>query len=430
MLTTTGTQLEQFGGGNQQGMRKKNLPSFKPARLVIGTSRTYIALKFTTKAGKYVPGKPTYGLGKVWNMEQRKRRGNQLVERINWWLGEGFFFEDFCEIKAAEGIRLEKLQSEDVAENRKLKLSQTNIIEAIEEARQFTIAKTSKKSVVNTMSSKARILTAYLKEKGLAEMSVSEFTKHDVRKYLMYYKVERVGLDGNIRNITYNNVIMHNSTMWTELVESEYLAKNPWFGQKRLPEEDKIRQPFEEEDAQVILDYLKEHDKRLYYACVIMYITGIRPVELVGLRFRDINTTKMNIRVHANSSKLSKFRWPRIPKKYIPVFQEDFWTKYPATYFVFGINSLPHPSASAGKETMKTKHKNILDLLYIEGEIKNREGYQFYSWKDTGAGDIIDELGFEVAQVQLGHKSAKTTMRYAKKQRINKKMLGFSSDLQ
>ena len=65
------------------------------------------------------------------------------------------------------------------------------------------------------MTSKAKILTAYLKEKGLDNMSVAEFSKHDVRKYLMYYKLERIGLDGNIKNITYNNVIMHNSTMWT-----------------------------------------------------------------------------------------------------------------------------------------------------------------------------------------------------------------------
>ena len=77
-------------------MNKKNLPAFKPARLVEGTSRTYIALKYTTKNGIYKPGKPTYELGRIWNIEQRRRRGNQIANRINWWLEQGYWYEDFC----------------------------------------------------------------------------------------------------------------------------------------------------------------------------------------------------------------------------------------------------------------------------------------------------------------------------------------------
>lgn len=423
-------------------MTKKNLPAFKPARLVEGTSRTYIALKYTTKSGEYIPGKPTYGLGKIWNVQQRRRRGNQLVDRINWWLEQGYYYIDFCEIQAAEGIRLELNTEVDEELSRKLKLRQTNVLEAIEIARTLKLSKTKKKSSINVVNSKCRILSKWLKDNGFDYLAVGQFSKNVITKYLFYYKTERKTSKGKpVSNTTYNNLILHNSAIWSELVDAEYLEKNPWSGQKKLPAEDKIRQPFEVEDAKVVLDYLIEKDILLYYACIIIYLTGIRPVELIGLKFKDINIKKKMIRVHGDFSKVNKFRWCTIPDDYINIFQRPFWGQdkegldspswenFPPNYYIFGEGLKPSPAKPAGKESLKTRHRNVIDFLYIDGKIINREGYQFYSWKDTGAGDIIDSLGVHVAQQQYGHKKITTTMRYKKKDVANKKMLTFKSEI-
>ena len=424
MLSQTGTLLEQFCEGNQQGMRKKNLPSYKPARLVMGTSRTYIALKYTRKDGKYVPGKPTYQLGRIWNMEQRRKRGEAIVEKINWWLSQGYYFEDFEEMKVT--VEIKKIEEANIDKQavKQNELRNTNVIDAIEIARSIKVSKTKKRSVINTANSKARLLTWFLNDRGMWGMTVAEFSKADIAKYLLYYKTERKGRKGKpIGNTTYNNVILHNSQMWTELVTAGYISENPWHNLPHLDPEDKQRRPFELHEAKIALDYFYKKDRLTYYGAIIIFLTGIRPVELVGLRFKDISLIEGTIRVHGDNSKLNTYRHSTIPDDYLEIFTEDFWLNYPRNYYIFGENMQPHPSIMAGKETLKTRHRKYINHLFEEGYLIDVEGLTFYSWKDTGAGEIIDLLGLEVAQIQFGHAHPETTLLYKKKEKINKKML-------
>lgn len=71
-------------------MKKKFLPSFEPARLVRGTSRWYISFyavnDLTKRREKF---KLTFNLNRITDLRLRARVGEDLAQKITWWMEQG-----------------------------------------------------------------------------------------------------------------------------------------------------------------------------------------------------------------------------------------------------------------------------------------------------------------------------------------------------
>jgi len=62
-------------------------------------------------------------------------------------------------------------------------------------------------------------------------------------------------------------------------------------------------------------------------------------------------------------------------------------------------------------------------MVYKEcGELKNIAGLTWYSWKDTGITDALEDLPLMAVRDQAGHSDAKMTLKYYHKARVNKGM--------
>ena len=85
-------------------MAKKNFsPTFLPPRLVRGKSRWYIAVYVKDPAtGRLARERPTFGLNRTPNLEERKARAEAIRKKLFWWLSQGLAFESFNEGRVRE----------------------------------------------------------------------------------------------------------------------------------------------------------------------------------------------------------------------------------------------------------------------------------------------------------------------------------------
>ncbi len=71
---------------------------------------------------------------------------------------------------------------------------------------------------------------------------------------------------------------------------------------------------------------------------------------------------------------------------------------------------------------MEKKHRDILRKLKENGSLNDITGLQWYSWKDTGITDALDDIPLLAVQDQAGHSTPEMTLLYRHKKLINKKI--------
>jgi hypothetical protein len=70
-------------------------------------------------------------------------------------------------------------------------------------------------------------------------------------------------------------------------------------------------------------------------------------------------------------------------------------------------------------------HKGILEDLQREGALGDIAGLQWYSWKDTGITEALEQVPILHVQDQAGHHSPEMTLKYRHKKRKNAGMDGW-----
>ena len=120
--------------------------------------------------------------------------------------------------------------------------------------------------------------------------------------------------DGGLSNRSINRMISTLKTFYKYCIREELVEKTPMFGIKNLkqpktlvkfvPESDINKVCFENDD-----DYTIKRDELLFE---ILYQTGIRKAELIGLRDQDVNRYEMTVKVLGKRDK----------ERFIPVCRE------------------------------------------------------------------------------------------------------------
>ena len=96
---------------------------------------------------------------------------------------------------------------------------------------------------------------------------------------------------------------------------------------------------------------------------------------------------------------------------------------------MFGENFKPHPTIQVHPNRFYKRHKKILDDLYKNKKISEREGLSIYSWKHTGVTRFVKVLNLVDVQAQANHETPEQTMEYSHEAKVNEGYLSLPFDL-
>jgi len=379
-------------------------------RVVKGKTRWYILVYFYDIYGNKHRDRPTFNLNRIKDLKIRCERAEILRESIHAWLRAGFLYEDWSEHRPYPD-KSKKISEKHI----------TPVKEALKIAQKIK-CNSSKENTNRSYKSHITRFIEWLDLRGMGNALCLHFTKAHALEYLDYYLIEL-----RRSNVTHNNVLRHQRSIWNTLKDRGFVRENPFDDIKFLRKEKKKRRNFHEHEIEVILPYIYENDRYLFYAIILEYVCLIRPTELTFLKFYDVIVDEGIVVVSSEAAKNSKERYAIIPDAFRHFFLEEFWTKYPLDYFIFGSGGKPHCCERISKGNLYKRHKRILDKLNKSGDLKDISGLTLYSWKDTGITDLIDQLGLMAACDQAGHSKPDTTLMYRHRRRINKKMKGFQA---
>lgn len=357
--------------------------------------------------------KPTFNLNRIHNLKEREKRAKRLAELVNTWLEAGRDPNDFDELKA--------MQIGQVVD---MSLACTPVRKAIEYIRDLKIAQ-GRPDSVKTYKSVARLFLAFMEKRGWGRIEIGSITRAHAAAYLDHCIVDR-----KVSNTTWNNNLLILHSMFQLLHERGYSDHNPFTGIKYRKYEKKKRRNFTSEEAKLVIERIQAENEMLFLGLLLQYCCFLRPAELLRLRFENIDLAAGMILVESDQAKTHTERMITIPDEFIPYFPARWLEKYPGHYLIFGHNLAPHPTKPAGKGSMYRRHQTILRRMKKEKLLGDIAGLTWYSWKDTGITDALEDLPVLFVQDQAGHSSPNMTLRYRHRNRVNEKIKkGFKNRL-
>ena len=315
----------------------------------------------------------------------RRRYAVKLIAEINRRLDDGYnpFIDDT------------KVQKYDLL---------TTAIDFISKYKSTYLRKRSKDS----MDSRLKDFKTWLESTKKSKMYVFEFTSMMARAYMNHVltaaKKGRAD-QGTVTPRTYNNCLIEMTGNFNLLVTEKYINENPFKGIKKLPEQEKQKQPFTPDQQQAYRDYLIKNDYEFLIISLYCYYCAIRPNEIVHLKVKDINLERGNITVPPGISKNRKVRNIQLPVQFLEILKVRL-ADVPPEYFICGKGMKPGEEYTA--PTRIAEHfRKIADVLKFPKSIC------FYSLKDTVADRLI-EAGFSARSLRdlFGHHDLSVTDNY------------------
>lgn len=250
--------------------------------------------------------------------------------------------------------------------------------------------------------------TSWIVAHSYTHLRLYQFTADKARAYLDYLLLFK-GYGGKTHNTHAGILHAFFSAMMAK--GREWIQVNPFSGIGKLPEDRGGNLPYSLKEAAAVKEYLRVHDRRMYYAIHFLFHCFIRKTELTTVRVGDIDWINRTIRINSQAAKNRMQDSVAIPKDFLPVLLEMGLDLAPAHFYIFG----------KGMETCAarmTRPDDISDRYLI---CKKQMGYQagdgrtFYAWKATGViaywAVIKDPF---VIMRQARHADLQTTLIYLK----------------
>lgn len=357
--------------------------------------------------------RPTFGLNRILNLEQRRRRGYELCELINWWMLAGLDIGRFTETEARR--RKAEATRSTIAPR-----GHTDVRRAILFAVELKAALLKNPDSNRSYESHSRIFIQFLEQEGWELMPVDEIRHHHVVAFL-----DHRAITDKVRNSTINNNITSLNSLFAALIDRGFVVNNPCDKIKKRPNEPKLRRIFTVEEARVVIPYLYENDKLLCLAVLMMYCCYIRPKAIRQTRRGYIDLKRGLIKYSPSGTKTgSKIGavTKTIPLSFLPYFEE----LVPAIHqndYIFGTGFIAGGKAHCNKNRMYKRHKTLLTNMKKAGLLDNITGLTLYSWKDTGMTEDLEYLPLIGVQEQADHVSPDMTIKYRSKPEVNAHLL-------
>ena len=363
-----------------------DLLGFYPAKYVSETSRSYVSYYVLEPAtGKFVR-KRIY-LNRIKDPKERKRYATELIKKLNAKLKEGW---NPLTIQRKERMYVLFIDAlHDVVEYKKAYIRKASI-------RQY--------------DGRVKVIEEFLKKNDHYSMLVYEFDERMARDLMDYiFKVKKH------KGITYNNYMADFKTFFNAMVEKGYLTNNPFKGISRMPEQNKVKQPFTKEQSQTYVDWVKEHDYDFWIVSGYTYYCALRPNEIVQLKVKNVNFEQKYIEVPAECAKSRKYRRAPIAKVFLQEL-EPYLKKLPGEMYLATGHRKIRPGFNKTFPTrIGERFRVIADTIGLPKDIF------FYSLKDTCAERLLEE-GFSTQDVRdlFGHSSIAITDNYLRKRNAYK----------
>ena len=226
-------------------------------------------------------------------------------------------------------------------------------------------------------------------------LEIRKITTDDIREYLAeYQKMNSCG------KVTVDNVRRNLSSFFSWLEEEDYILKSPM----RRIHKIKTKQAVKEVITDEMIEQLRDHCKckRDLAMIDLLYSTGIRVGELVGLNRTDINFGERECVVYGKGDKERRVYFDAKSKLHLQDYLKERVDDNPALFVTL----------DAPYERLKISGVEI--RVRELGRKLNMDKIHPHKFRRTMATRAIDK-GMSIEQVQkiLGHSQIDTTMQYA-----------------
>jgi len=391
-------------------MKKNFLPTWEPPRLVKGNNRWYIVLYAINDITKLRERfRFTFNLNRIKDVPTREKRGQEIVDKLTWWLEQGRPISLFEEGKVPNSALLESQQDH---------LGKTNVVEAVDYILQLK-SKTTRKDTMRSYGSTAKFFILYLRKHRWDRLEVNAITRRHAAGYMDSCLVDR-----DLGAYAYNNNLRYMRAIFNELVRKEYIDASPFTEIPYMDKPEKQRRNFTPREARLVITRIREESQLLFYALLLEYCCFMRPSEIMRLMREDIDLENGMVTIPSSKAKTKKTRYVTIPADFLHYFDPVFIDRIPMKFYVFGEGFKPGRPKPCNKNTMGKRHRRILLRMQKEGLLVDISGLHWYSWKDTGITDALemDDMNILAVQDQAGHHTPDMTLKYRHKKKVNKRI--------
>ena len=230
---------------------------------------------------------------------------------------------------------------------------------------------------------------------GSIETPIRKITTDEIRGYLVdYQKVN------NCSKVTVDNVRRNMSSFFSWLEDEDYILKSPM----RRIHKIKTKQPVKETITDEMIEKLRDNCTCVRDLAMIdlLYSTGIRVGELVGLNISDIDFEERECIVFGKGDKERRVYFDAKAKLHLQEYIESRTDDNPALFV-----TLDAPHARLKISGVEIRVREL-------GRKLNIDKIHPHKFRRTMATRAIDK-GMPIEQVQkiLGHSQIDTTMQYA-----------------
>lgn len=227
------------------------------------------------------------------------------------------------------------------------------------------------------------------------DIPIRKVTTDEIRTYLAEYQQRN-----NCSKVTVDNVRRNISSFFSWLEEEDYILKSPM----RRIHKIKTKQPVKEIISDEMIEMLRDHCRCTRDLAMIdlLYSTGIRVGELVGLNISDINFEERECIVYGKGDKERRVYFDAKAKLHL---QNYISTRNDTNPALFVTLDAPYERLKISGVEIRVREL---------GRKLNIEKIHPHKFRRTMATRAIDK-GMPIEQVQkiLGHSQIGTTMQYA-----------------
>jgi integrase len=269
------------------------------------------------------------------------------------------------------------------------------------------------KSLKKTSRTSYRTISAmfkkWLTDNRLAKIKIHALTRDHAQAYLDYLL-----MDKGYNSTTHNSQKSVLHAIFAAITD-RWKTVNPFTGIAMLPQDIGKNLAYTEKEKRTLIDYFRQHDKRMFYTVNFIYHAYLRKTELCEITVGHIDWESKTIRIDSKGAKNRLQDSVTITDGLLKIMLEMGLDMAPKEYFIFG----------RGLETCHLKNKSPNGISDRHRELKLAaglpdDGKAYYSWKHTGVIDYFKEIKDIYAVMrQCRHSDLKTTMIYLKSLGLN-----------
>ena len=152
---------------------------------------------------------------------------------------------------------------------------------------------------------KARVFVSFLTEKSLSNTHIRDITKGHVVEFLNRKLQETTSTTRN----SYRRTL---SALFSVLADNEYIERNFVSSIPVMPSQPTMNKAYSQQEANMVIDYLKQNDFTFYLLVQFVSYNFLRPVEVCRLQVRDIDLKQRMLTVRTKTKACKVKRIPDI----------------------------------------------------------------------------------------------------------------------